>query len=66
MDNLTIYDQETFEEIKKCQKSPHYFATNYLVVDGKKFTTLLTEKEFNELYENVTSGRHEIIGKRRK
>lgn len=63
MADLTIYDKETFEELKKCQESPYYFATNYLVVDGKRFKTLLTEKQFNELAERVVSGKHKIIGK---
>ena len=64
MTDLTIYDEETFQEIKKCKESPYYFATNYLVVDGRKFKTVLTEKQFNELFENVASGKHKIIGRR--
>lgn len=65
MDNLTIYDSQTFEEIKKCQESPYYFAINYLIVDGRKFSTTLSEKQFNELCDKVTSEQHTIIGKRR-
>ena len=45
MTDLTIYDEETFQEIKKCKESPYYFATNYLVIDGRKFKTILTEKQ---------------------
>ncbi len=64
MDDLTIYDEKVFEELKKCQESSYYFVTKYLVVDGKRFKTLLTEKQFNELAERVVSGEHKIIGKK--
>ena len=36
------------EEIIKCIKSPYYFATTYLLVNDKPFTTRLTEREYNE------------------
>jgi len=39
-------EQET--EIEKCKKSPYYYATKYLTVNGKPFTTRLTEEEFNK------------------
>ena len=65
MDNLTIYDSQTFEEIKKCQESPYYFATNYLIVDGRRFSTTLNEKEFNAICKSKISGKHKFIGKRR-
>lgn len=35
-------------EIIKCRENPYYFATKYLTVNGKPFTTLLTEQEFNK------------------
>lgn len=38
------------EEIKKCVKSPYYFATNYLTVNDKPFTTPLNEKQFNSYF----------------
>lgn len=47
MIKLTDYIKE---EIEKCKSSPFYFATNYWVVDGKKFTTFLTEEEFNKQF----------------
>lgn len=40
--------EKVAEECKKCAESPYYFMTNYVIVDGKPFTTLLQEKEFNE------------------
>ncbi len=66
MTDLTIYDEETFQEIKKCKESPYYFATNYLIVDGRKFITTLSEKQFNELCEKVASGKHIIVGRNRR
>lgn len=40
-------------ELEKCKNSPYYFVTNYLYIktaEGlKKFTTRLTEKEFNDI-----------------
>lgn len=35
-------------EMEKCKASPYYFYTKYVLVDGKPFTTNLTEEEFNE------------------
>lgn len=35
-------------EIARCNRSPYYFATKYLRINGKPFTTLLSEKEFNK------------------
>lgn len=37
------------EELEKCKESPYYFATNYMTVDGKPFTTHYSEREFNEI-----------------
>ena len=34
-------------EIEKCKESPYYFYTNYITVNGKLATTLLSEKDFN-------------------
>lgn len=36
-------------EYDKCKDSPYYFATKYLVVNGKPFTTRYTEDEFNKI-----------------
>lgn len=43
-------DQKIVEECKKCAESPWYFATKYLTIDGKPFTTLLSEEEFNDVF----------------
>ena len=45
--------KEAFEiEIVKCRDNPYYFATNYLTVNGKPFTTPLSEKAFNSYFNN--------------
>ena len=41
------------EELEKCKKSPYYFATKYLTVNGKPFTTLHSEEEFNKFFNNT-------------
>lgn len=38
------------EEYNNCIKSPYYFATKYLTVNGRPFTTRLSEEEFNQYY----------------
>lgn len=45
------------EEINKCKSSPYYFATNYLIIAGKKFTTMANEDEFNKLFNNIEEGK---------
>ena len=45
---------EIKNEILKCQKSPYYFATNYLTVKNDKgdifsFTTPLNKNDFNKM-----------------
>lgn len=42
------------EEVKKCSESPYYFMTNYYLVNGKKFTTILDESSFNAYFKAVT------------
>lgn len=37
-------------EFNKCTENPYYFATKYLTINGRKFTTMLTESEFNDIY----------------
>ena len=44
---------EDKEEYEKCIKSPWYFATKYLVVNGKPYTTPLDEEEFNKRFNNL-------------
>jgi hypothetical protein len=41
------------EEIIKCKESPYYYATTYLTINGKPFTTLLNEQEFNKYFNEV-------------
>jgi len=43
-------------ELLKCYESPWYFATKYIRINGKPFTTNLTEEEFNELYSELQTG----------
>lgn len=43
-----IYSQK--EEIQRCIKSPYYFATKYLTVNGKPFRTLYGELDFNKFF----------------
>jgi hypothetical protein len=49
-----IKDIATHLEYKKCVESPYYYATTYLKVNRKPFTTHYTEKEFNELYHRIS------------
>lgn len=44
-------DEES--ELKKCLESPYYFATNYLMINDEKFTTNLSEEEFNSRFIQV-------------
>ena len=38
------------EELEKCKASPYYYATKYLTVDDKPFTTNYSEGEFNKKF----------------
>lgn len=38
------------EEFRRCKESHWYFYTNYVMIDGKKATTELTEEEFNKTF----------------
>lgn len=38
------------EEFNKCKENPYYFATKYLTINGKRFTTSLSEKDFNNIH----------------
>jgi len=37
-------------ELEKCKKSPYYYATTYLTINGERFTTKLNEDEFNTFF----------------
>lgn len=41
------------KELEKCKASPYYFMTKYCLVDGKPFTTPLTEEEFNKQLKEI-------------
>lgn len=38
------------KEYEKCKNDPHYFATTYIVIDGKPFTTRLAKHHFNSFF----------------
>lgn len=44
------------EEFKKCIESPHYFFTNYVLIDGKRPETFHTEEQFNEMFFKFKDG----------
>ena len=51
----------SMEEIEKCKNNPYYFMTTYCVVIDKegnshKFTTHLTEEEFNNRFNELQNG----------
>jgi meiotically up-regulated gene 157 (Mug157) protein len=43
------------DEIAKCKDNPYYFATNYMIVSGKPFTTSLTEHQFNLIVKSLST-----------
>jgi len=42
---------ELQEEIQKVRDNPYYFATKYLTLNGKSFTTHLNEVDFNNVFQ---------------
>lgn len=42
--------EENNEELDKCKQSPYYFYTNYWTINGQKATTMLSEEEFNKIF----------------
>lgn len=44
---------EQIAELQKCKDNPYYFMTTYWKVDGKSFTTHLTEEEFNKQFKQM-------------
>jgi len=46
-------EKQIQEEIEACNKSPYYYCTKYLTVDGKPFTTMLSEEEFNDYFNSI-------------
>jgi len=53
----------SLEEQEKCSASPYYFATKYLTMNGKPFTTRLSEEEFNKWFEESNT---KLLLKRRR
>lgn len=49
--SLTKLDWE--RELEKCKSSMYYFATTYLKVNEKPFTTLLSEEDFNNTFKHT-------------
>ena len=45
---VRVIDWES--ELLKCKNSPYYFAITYLKIDGKSFTTHLSEQEYNQQF----------------
>ncbi|MBP7109505.1 MAG: hypothetical protein KBA90_13190, partial [Chitinophagaceae bacterium] len=41
--------------IEKCKNSPYFFATNYLTINGKPFSTMLSEEEFNKQFLSLSN-----------
>jgi hypothetical protein len=54
-------DLELYTEIIKCKDSPYYFATKYLTVNGKPYTTHLTEEQYNTQFHNLTGQTKEQV-----
>lgn len=46
-------DDKVMNEVEKCKSDPYYFATTYLTINGKKYTTPLTRDEFNQIFNQV-------------
>ena len=46
-----MIDTEIQDEIQKCMNNPYYFATTYIMVNGKPFTTTLSETVFNKYFD---------------
>jgi hypothetical protein len=61
-----LTEEEQQAEWEKCVASPYYFATKYLTLEGKPFTTQLTEVEYNRRFAELQNGTYSHILKRRK
>lgn len=48
--------EQNNKEFEKCKTNPYYFATTYLTINGKPFTTILTEEEFNKQFKYLKNG----------
>lgn len=43
------------EELRKCKESPYYFATKYCQVEGKPYSTSLSEEVFNDVFRALSN-----------
>lgn len=43
-------------EYEKCKNDPHYFYTQYVLINDEKAKTHLTKEQFNELFDKVKKG----------
>lgn len=48
-----MVDQNKLDELQKCMESPYYFFTNYLTINGERAWTVLTEEEFNLIFNQL-------------
>lgn len=55
--NLSKYIEE---EIAKCKQSPFYFATKYILVDGKPYESRWDEKTFNKIFKRKTKDENKL------
>lgn len=60
---LTVDENYWEKEHARCVSSPYYFYINYVKIDGETPTTLLSEEEFNKVYNEIKN--QPLIGKRR-
>lgn len=49
MEEIAIEFEKNKTELQKCIDSPYYYMTTYYTVNGKVFTSIYSEKEFNEI-----------------
>jgi len=48
-------EEQKLEELQKCTNSPYYFFTNYLTINGERAWTILTEEEFNLVFNQLVN-----------
>lgn len=54
-EEVRLFKEYMLRELEKCKENPYYFATKYLTINGKPYTTVLTEEEFNNYTNNLKS-----------
>lgn len=48
--SIDSYDNYYENEIKKCTNSPYYYMTRYFTINNNRFTTSMSEEEFNDFF----------------